>query len=85
MNKDDFGSFGGSLTADVLEFNLDAIPAPDTLYIHMTRGERKIADELRKAFGGFRRVVIDVDGERHEYDADTLIALLEELEVDDGR
>lgn len=78
-----FDEFGGSLTADVLEFNPDAIPAPDTLVIRMTRGERRIADELRKQFGGFERVVIDVDGDRHEYDADALIALLEGLEVRD--
>ena len=72
--------FSGSLTADVLELNLDAIPAPDTLVIRMTRGERRIADELRKSFGRFERVVIDVDGEQHEYDADALIALLESYE-----
>ena len=83
LSVDDFGGFGSSLIADGHKFNLDSIPAPDTLYIHMTRGERKIADELRKAFGGFRRVVIDVDGEKHEYDAEALIALLEGLEVRD--
>lgn len=76
-----FDEFDGNLTADVLSFNPDAIPEPDTLYIHMTRGERHIADELRKEFGGFERVIIDVDGERHEYDAALLIALLEELEA----
>jgi hypothetical protein len=36
MNVNDFGRFGGSLTADVLEFNPDAMPAPDTLYIRTT-------------------------------------------------
>ena len=72
--------FGGSLTADVLEFNHDAIPKPDTLVIRMTRGERRVADELHKAFGRVMRVVIDVDGERHEYDADALIRLLEGYE-----
>ena len=80
MSKYDFATFGGSLTADVLEFNPDAIPAPDTLFIRMTRGERHIADELRKAFGGFKRVVIDVDGEQHEFGADSLIRLLEGYE-----
>lgn len=83
MNKHDVARFGGTLTADVLEFNPDAILAPNTLYIRMTRGERRIADELHKAFGGFKRVIIDVDGERHEYDADALIALLEGVEVRD--
>ena len=73
-------TYSGSLTADVLEFNPDAIPAPDTLHIRMTRGEQRIADELRKAFGDFERVVIDVDGERHEFGADSLIRLLEEYE-----
>lgn len=80
MKASDFGRFGGSLTADVLTFNPDAIPAPDTLVIRMTRGERRIADELRKAFGGFERVIIDVDGERHEFSADSFIRLLESYE-----
>ena len=80
MNKEDFGRFGCSLTANVIEFHPDAIPMPDTLLICMTRGERHIADELRKGFGGFERVIIDVDGERHEFDADSLIRLLESYE-----
>ena len=75
-----FDEFDGNLTADVLSFNPDAIPEPDTLYIHMTRGERRVADELRKSFGGFERVVIDVDGEQHEFPADILIGLLEGYE-----
>lgn len=85
MNKDDFATFGGSLTADVLNFNPDAIPKPDTLFIRMTRGERKITDELRKQFGGFRRVAIDVDGEKHEFNADSLIRLLESYEGGETR
>lgn len=75
-----FDVFGGSLTADVLKFNPDAIPEPDTLHISMTRGERRIADELRKEFGGFKRVVIDVDGEQHEFSADSLVQMLEDYE-----
>lgn len=75
-----FAEFSGSLAANVLEFHPDAIPKPDTLVIRMTRGERRIADELRKAFGGFERVIIDVDGEWHEFDADSLIGLLESYE-----
>ena len=78
--SEQFAEFGGSLTADALTFNTDAIPAPDTLCIRMTRYERRIADELRKEFGGFKRVVIDVDGERHEFEADSLIQMLEEYE-----
>lgn len=73
-------SFSGSIACEVLTFNPEAIPEPDTLHIRMTRGERRIADELRKSFGGFRRVVIDVDGERHEFSADSLIRLLEGYE-----
>ena len=80
MNREDFAEFGGSLTANVLEFHPDAIPRPDTLHISMTRGERRIADELRKSFGGFKRVIIDVDGEQHEFSADSLIRLLEGYE-----
>lgn len=60
--------------------NPGAIPEPDTLHIHMTRGERRIADELRKQFGGFERVIIDVDGEQYEFKADSLIWLLEGYE-----
>lgn len=72
-----FDTFSGSITGEVPTFNPDAIPEPDTLHIRMTRGERRIADELRKAFGGFKRVVIDVDGEQYEFKADSLIRLLE--------
>lgn len=75
-----FDTFGGSIKGDVLTFNPDAIPMPDTLHIRMTRGERRIADELRKQFGGFERVIIDVDGEQHEFGADSLIRLLEGYE-----
>ena len=75
-----FDTFSGSITGEVLTFNPDAIPEPDTLHIRMTRGERCIADELRKAFGGFKRVVIDVDGEQYEFKADSLIRLLEGYE-----
>lgn len=80
MKVSDFGRFSGSLTADVPEFNPDAIPAPDTLVIRMTRGEHHVADELRKQFGGFRRVVIDVDGDEISFSADSLIRLLEGYE-----
>lgn len=79
-----FAEFSGSLTADIIEFNHDAIPKPNTLVIHMTRGERRIADELRKQFGGFERVVIDVDGEQHEFRADSFIRLLEGYEGASG-
>ena len=83
MSEGEFTEFGGSLTANVIELHPDAIPEPDTLYIFMTRGERRVRESVSKAFGNIRRVVIDVDGERHEYDADALIALLEGLEVRD--
>ena len=80
MNRENFAEFGGSLTADIIEFNHDAMPKPNMLFIRMTRGERRIADELRKEFGGFERVAIDVDGEKHEFNADSLIRLLESYE-----
>ena len=80
-NTKDCADFSETVTGYVLESHLNKLPEPDTLSIFMTRGERRIADDLRKAFGGFKRVVIDVDGEKHEYDADALIALLEGLEV----
>ena len=54
-----------------------------TLCIYMTRGERTVRDTVDKAFGRIDHVVIDVDGKKHRYDADALIALLEELEVRD--
>lgn len=79
-----FDTFSGSITGELLTFNPDAIPEPDTLHIRMTRGERCIADELRKAFGGFKRVVIDVDGEQYEFKADSLIRLLEGYEGEPG-
>lgn len=80
MGDSKYATFGGSLIADVLEFKPDAIPEPDTLFIRMRRGEKRVADELRRHFGGFKRVIIDVDGERHEFSADSLIRLLEEYE-----
>ena len=60
------------------------LPEPNTLCIYMTRGERRVRESVGKAFGSIKHVVIDVDGEKHEYDADALIALLEELEGRDG-
>ena len=82
-NAKDYADFSGTVTCHVLESNLDKLPEPDTLYIFMTRGDRRVRESVNKAFGNIRRVVIDVDGEKHEYDADALIALLEELEVRD--
>ena len=73
--------FSGCVECRVLESRLDKLPEPDTLCIFMTRGERRVRESASKAFGNIKRVVIDVDGEKHEYDADALIALLEELEV----
>lgn len=55
-----YDEFGGSLTADVLNLNPDAIPEPDTLHIRMTRGERRIADELCRACGFS---MVDASGE----------------------
>jgi len=79
----DCAVFSGTVQGRVLESNLDKLPEPDTLCIFMTRGERRVRESASKAFGNIKRVVIDVDGEKHEYDADALIALLEELEVRD--
>lgn len=79
----DYADFSGTVQCRVFESHLDKLPEPDTLFIRMTRGERRVRESAIKAFGNIRRVVIDVDGEKHEYDADALIALLEELEVRD--
>ena len=79
----DYADFIGSIKCNVIESHLDKLTEPDTLIICMTRGERKIRNEANRYFGNIRRVVIDVDGERHEYDADALIALLEGFEVRD--
>ena len=75
-----FTALGNTLTSDVLTFNPDTLPEPDTLCIFMTRGERRVRESVNKAFGSIKRVVIDVDGERHEFSADALIRLLEGLE-----
>ena len=79
----DCADFSGTVECRVPESHLDWPPEPDTLFILMTRGERRVRESVNKAFGNNSRVVIDVDGEKHEYDADALIALLEELEVRD--
>ena len=82
-SANDCADFSGTVTSRVLESNMDKLPEPDTLCIFMTRGERRVRESVCKAFGKIKHVVIDVDGERHKYDADALIALLEELEVRD--
>ena len=61
--------------------NKSFLNEPRSLYIYMTRGERYIHESINKAFGKFEYVIIDVDGEKHKYDADTLIELLEHLEI----
>ena len=73
-------TFSCSITGDVLTFNPDAIPKPNTLQICMTRGEHRIAEELRKQFGGFEHVIIDVDGLQYKFNADGFIGLLESYE-----
>lgn len=83
ISAKDCADFSGAIEGSVLESHLDMLPEPDTLYIFMTRGERSVRESVNKAFGSIKRVVIDVDGEKHEYDADALIALLEGLEVRD--
>lgn len=79
----DFADFSGVIEGRVLEAHMDKLPKPDTLYIFMTRGKRHVRESVGKAFGNIKRVVINVDGEKHEYDADALIELLEEFEVRD--
>ena len=79
----DYADYSGSLEVCVLESHLGKLPEPDTLCIRMTRGERRVRESVNKAFGSIKRVVIYVDSEKHEYDADSLIALLEGLEVRD--
>lgn len=79
----DCADFSGTVECRVLESHLDKLPEPDTLCIFMTRGERRVRESAHKTFGNIKRVVIDVDGERHEYDVDALIALLEGLEERD--
>lgn len=83
-NAKDCADFSGTVDCRVIEAHMSKLPKPDTLCIFMTRGEHRVRESINKAFEGIRRVVIDVDGERHEYDADDLIALLEEMEVDNG-
>lgn len=75
-----FAEFKDSMTYQVAEFKPDKVPEPDTLFIHMRRGEKRISDELHRRFGGFKRVVIDVEGERHGFSADSLVKMLEEYE-----
>ncbi len=79
----DCADFSGALEGRVLESHFDKLPGPSTLCIYMTRGERNVRKNIVSAFGAVKRVVIVVDGEKHEYDADALIALLEDLEVRD--
>lgn len=52
-----------------------------SLYIFLTRGQKNIRNWAIRNYGPFDRVVLNVDGDEHVYDADTLIGLLEHLEV----
>ena len=52
-----------------------------SLYIFLTRGQKNIRNWAIRNYGPFDRVVLNVDGDEHVYDADTLIGLLERLEV----
>lgn len=54
-------------------------PQMNILVICMRRGEN-VEKKLNSMFGMFDRVVIDVEGEQHEFSADSLIRLLEGLE-----
>jgi len=67
---------------EIVAFQRIGCPTVMKLVIRMTRGKKRIADEIRGAFGSFDRIVIDVDGEEHAYDADEVIRLLERFEVD---
>ena len=51
-----------------------------SLYIFLTRGQKNIRNWAIN-YGPFDRVVLNVNGDEHVYDADTLIGLLERLEV----
>lgn len=51
-----------------------------SLYIFLTRGQKNIRNWAIN-YGPFDRVVLNVDGDEHVYDADMLIGLLERLEV----
>jgi len=67
--------------SEIVAFQRIGSPTVMKLVIRMTRGEKRIADEIRGTFGSFDRIVIDVDGEEHTYDADEVIRLLERFEV----
>jgi len=77
--------FSGSLKFDLKSFEPSLIPPPTTLVIYMTKGERRIRDEFDKRLCGVKRIVINVDGECHEYDADSLIRMLEKYEAGQAR
>lgn len=60
------------LTAKVLD---TGYLSANTLTILMTR--ETVHDKIGKFHGAFKRVIIDIDGEQHEYDADMVISALE--------
>ena len=53
---------------------------PCSLYIFMTRGKSTIREFALRQFGPFERIVINIDGEEHSYDAEKVISLLERYE-----
>ena len=71
-------AFEGSLSFEVKECNLDAIPKPTHLHI-LLEG----TDDDGRLLEGFRYVVIHKDGVEHTYSADDILRLLREYEVGD--
>ena len=77
----DFSGFSGSLTFKTA----NAVPKlfePDTLLISMKRNmhEEDVRETFSKAgFSGFRRIVVDIEGERHVFSADDVVKLLSAL------
>jgi hypothetical protein len=69
-------AFEGSMTFEVKESNLNALPKPTHLHI-MLEG----TDDDGMLLEGFRYVVIHKDGVEHTYSADDILRLLREYEV----
>ena len=68
------------MESDVATYEAATMELPScSLIINLTR--ETVRDEFHRYFGTPDRIIIDVDGERHEYDADTIISLLERYEI----
>ena len=69
-----FDDFSGSFTAKVTDSSLLKQFKPDSIVVNLDH-----SDEIRERFRGFKRVVLLMEGERHEFKAADFLDAMERL------